>query len=175
MKTIEDILYDWIHNFTEKSVIWEKEDSPSVALPYFTISHLSFRSLGEDFLYNIHNSDLYQSVGQRILSISIKYYGRNGIENLDNLYHSLLIPTYRDLLMTVGLTFKSLLLINKGGDLIDTEFNDFSVMDLEFYVATTLRPGNENGIDLGIIDEIENKQTINEDIISEYTVVVPGD
>jgi hypothetical protein len=172
MKAIEDILYDWVHGFTGKKVIWEKEDSPSELLPYFTISHLSFRPIGEDFLYLKENSTLYKSVGQRILSISIKYYGRYGIDNLDSLYHSRLIPVYRNLLMSVGLTFKSLLLINNNGDLIDTEFNEFAVMDLEFYLATTLQP--DNGIDLGAIDSIENTQDINNNNnISEYTVTIP--
>jgi hypothetical protein len=173
MKTVEDIIYDWVYGFTNKSVIWENENSPSPVLPYLTLNNLAFNCIGEDFLYKIDNSELYQSVGNRQLSLSIKYFGRNAIENLDSLYHSINIPEYRNLLLSIGLTFKSMILINDLSEIYDTEYIECANMDLEFYITTVLKPGISNGLDLGQIDSIENKQTVNNTIDSEYTVSIP--
>jgi hypothetical protein len=171
---IENKLRTWVVAQTSRTTIFEYPNAPRPSLPYITLHILNLMQIGHDFVKRptstVSGSKIW---GNREFTLSVKHYGTNSLQMLEQLRSSLEKPTVQAFLDELSIAFVDRLMIQSVPELIDTRFEERAVMDLLFRV-----PNEITDTDIGIVSTVKIEKTFKDEnlqttLIENVTIPEP--
>lgn len=138
--SLKDSLYDWVKSVVSNDVdvIFLNENSPRPENQYITLQISSFLQIGDDYIPRPLVSDgTVEQVGDREFTLQIGSYRGDSLSVLELLRTSLQKTTVLDSLRENNIVFVQQLQIQDLTQLISSQFEPRSQMDIQFRLAQT--------------------------------------
>lgn len=139
-----------LENPVEVTVIFSDQDAPKpFPYPFATVRLINISKIGQEELRGVDQDDVFRSVGQRKLSVSVNFFGDDPMEEARSLFDSLGKESVQHKFRSVGFAVLDKGTIQNLTTMLETKFEPRSQFDL--FLGYT----EEIYDDLGIIEKVK--------------------
>jgi len=167
---VKNNLYNWAVSVVPVGmpVIFWEQNSPRPKIAYITLWLSSIIAINQD--YSSPQANLNGDInmkGDRQFTLQINAYGNNTLTVLENIRSSLQKQTVLDTLRAGGIVFYQSLTINEISELVDSQFEERSQLDVLMAIGQTYtdNPGYFNEIEVQEVYENAIETVVYDDTI----------
>ena len=142
--SIQDKLYDWVLTYSglnpiidQEQILWADNKGAQPSPTFITLKVIAIKRATNDELRSIGITNFLVS-GLREFTLSVNFYGKDGLDYADNLQSSLGIPAVRELLKTEDIAFIRTADILDTSVLVNTKIGTRYTLDVSFYTASNV-------------------------------------